>query len=81
MKSGVTLHGRALARNGQVTLINDRITSSTCFKSGGGTPPATDTLPSSVPSGSGQSPLFLIGFLLFALVIVERMRPRAKNGR
>jgi hypothetical protein len=30
MKSGVTLNGRALARNGEVTLINDTITSSPC---------------------------------------------------
>jgi hypothetical protein len=30
MNDGVTLNGRALARNGQVTLINDTITRSTC---------------------------------------------------
>ena len=30
MDDGVTLNGRALARNGQVTLINDTITRSTC---------------------------------------------------
>jgi hypothetical protein len=81
LNSGVTLHGRALARNGQVSLIKDTITSSTCFKSGGGGLPATDTLPSSVPSGSGPSPLFFIGFFLAALVIVNRMRAGAARAR
>src|SRR4029078_13195184 len=29
--NGVTVHGRALARNGEVSLINDRIMSTKCF--------------------------------------------------
>ena len=79
MKNGVTLHGRALARNGQVTLINDRITSSTCFRSGGGTtPPATDTLaPTTYPVDSGPRAALLIGIFLVAFfVIAGRVRAR-----
>ncbi|ADB51561.1 ice-binding family protein [Conexibacter woesei] len=37
LTDGVTLHGRALARNGAVTLINDTITAARCA-TGGGTP-------------------------------------------
>jgi Protein of unknown function (DUF3494). len=89
MKSGVTLHGRALARNGKVTMINDRITSSTCFSGGGAggggagaSPPATDTLAPTDVSGSGPSPLFFVGIFLVAfLVIVNRIRARARGAR
>jgi len=82
VKSGVTVHGRALARNGLVSLINDRITSSTCFKGGGGTtPPPTDTLPSGAAAGSGPSPLFFAGVFFIAFVVVNRMRARAKDVR
>jgi hypothetical protein len=35
--NGVTIDGRALARNGAVTLINDTITAAHCATSGGGT--------------------------------------------
>jgi len=37
MNDGVTLNGRALARNGAVTLINDTITAPHCAKTGPGT--------------------------------------------
>ena len=75
--NGVTVHGRALARNGEVSLINDRITSTKCFRSGtgssagsgGATPPNTNTLaPTDVP-GSGPSPLFLVAMFLAAFVV------------
>lgn len=36
LKYGVTLNGRALARNGSVTLINDTITAPHCAQAGGG---------------------------------------------
>jgi len=71
MASGVTLHGRALARNGQVTLINDRITSSTCFVGGGGsTIPNTTTAPPTDLRGSGPSPVVLLGIVVVAFVLV-----------
>lgn len=81
INNGVTLHGRALARNGAVSLINDRITSSTCFKSGGAAP-ATDTIsPSDRPSGSGQRALLLLGVAIVAFAVVNRMRARATSAR
>ena len=62
VNSGVTVHGRALARNGAVTLNNDVFTSSTCATSSGGgggsptTTPAPGT-PGVVPTpGSGGGP-------------------------
>lgn len=83
MNSGVTLHGRALARNGQVTLINDKITSSKCFRSGGGSkPPPTDTLaPTNVPAGAPTPIVFVGTFLLAFLVVVSRRSPRADRTR
>jgi type VI secretion system secreted protein VgrG len=80
VKSNVTVHGRVLARNGLVSLINDRITSSSCFK-GGGTPPSTDTSPSTDTAGSGTNPLFIAGVFLIALVGLYRMRARATDQR
>ena len=81
INTGVTVHGRALARNGEVSLINDRITSTRCFGSGAGsdagsgggaTPPATDTiLPTDVP-GTAPSPLLFVGTFLAAFVLVAR---------
>ena len=40
ISDGVTMHGRALARNGAVTLINDRITAAHCAIGAGGSVPA-----------------------------------------
>jgi hypothetical protein len=37
LNNGVTLQGRAMARNGSVTLINDTITAARCATGGGGT--------------------------------------------
>jgi hypothetical protein len=82
--SGVTVHGRALARNGEVSLINDRITSTKCFGSGTGsgsggsgsapTPPNTDTVaPTDVP-GSGPSPVFFVGMVLVLVFLVAFRR-------
>ena len=50
MDNGVTLAGRALARNGSVTLINDTITMANCA-----TPATTPTGGSTGGSGSGGS--------------------------
>jgi hypothetical protein len=89
MKNGVTLHGRALARNGLVSLINDRITSTTCFgsTSGSGTGAATteaptDTLaPNDVPSPMPSPWLFVAGFLVAFLIIGNLLRARANGPR
>ena len=42
INDGVTLHGRALARNGAVTLINDTITAAHCAIGAGGSVPASE---------------------------------------
>ena len=52
MNDAVTVHGRALARNGAVTLINDTITPSSCATAGA--PPAT-TPPPGTPSAGTPS--------------------------
>jgi hypothetical protein len=78
INSGVTVHGRALARNGEVSLINDRITSTKCFTGGGGsaavaTPPNTATVAPTNLRGSGPSPLFWAGTVLIALLVTARL--------
>jgi len=57
MNAGVTLNGRALARNGAVTLINDTITASTCSSLSNAAFP-------------GSHPGVPIGPVLFALVVI-----------
>jgi hypothetical protein len=89
MDSGVTVTGRALARNGNVTLINDTITRVTCSTaassasssaSSSTTPAVTST--ASVPSSGGSTPLLAIltcvalGGLGFAAVEARRRRIR-----
>ena len=58
MNSGVTMNGRALARNGDVTLINDTITRSTCstpIQTPSPTPTASSTAaPSPTPEPNPQ---------------------------
>jgi hypothetical protein len=67
MDSGVTVTGRALARNGNVTLINDTITRATCSSAtssasssarSSGTPAATST--ASRPSSGDSTPLLAL---------------------
>ena len=79
MDSGVTLHGRALAENEQVTLIDDTITSSTCFGSSGGSgpgssAPATDTLPPTDVPGSDPNSVLFVGIFLIAFLVVMNRR-------
>jgi hypothetical protein len=53
MNDGVTLNGRALARNGQVTLINDTITRSTCAAPA---PTPAPTAPAAAPTAPAAVP-------------------------
>lgn len=61
MNSGVTLNGRALARNGTVTLIDDTITRSTCAAAATMTPVTTVTptatpAPTNTPTNAPSAP-------------------------
>jgi hypothetical protein len=53
MQAAVTVHGRALARNGSVTLINDHFTTPTCATAI--TPPTT-TAPGAGAPGAATPP-------------------------
>ncbi len=59
VNDGATVRGRLLARNGQITLINDTIDNSMCASPAtppaGTTSPTTTTSPGSTPPGSGPS--------------------------
>jgi hypothetical protein len=85
MASGVTVNGRALARNGEVTLINDTITRSTCSASTpSATVPATDTAATTDVRRSGPVPMALfVGILVLALVVffTSRRPVRAIRNR
>jgi len=92
MNDGVTLNGRALARNGQVTLINDTITRSTCATPSPTpgptaipTTPPTDTLATTDVPGSGPTWLVVVGIVLLALSVVAGRRSpykiRARDSR
>jgi hypothetical protein len=92
MASGVTLHGRALARNGDVTLIHDSITRSTCAAvaprataASGATPtqPATDAVTGSTTGGSDVVPaLLLLAIFMVGFVLIAGRRPfRATRDR
>jgi hypothetical protein len=97
MDDGVTLDGRALARNGQVTLINDTVTRATCAAAPGPTAtpapgatalpstPPTDTLPTTDVPRSGPTWLLVVGIVLLALgVVASRRSPyviRARSSR
>jgi len=87
MADGVTLDGRALARNGEVTMINDTITRASCAApaptdaptpaattAGGPTTPPTDTLPATDGPRSGPTWLVVVGIVLLALVADARRR-------
>ena len=77
MADGVSMNGRALARNGEVTLINDSITVSTCAAPSptgsptvGPTVPPTDSLPTTGDRRSDLIPFVAVMAFLVALVIV-----------
>jgi len=78
MADGVTLNGRALARNGDVTLINDTITRSTCSAPA---PPPTDTRSATGASGSVLASLALAAIFLIVLAVVMSSPPRRVIAR
>ncbi len=56
MNSGVAMNGRALARNGTVTLNNDTMTTSTCSTAAAATPSPTPTpTPSPTPTATSSA--------------------------
>ena len=74
MDSGVTLRGRALARNGDVTLINDTITTPTCSS-----PPNTSVGgPDDIPLGLVLFALAAIG-LMGALILTNVLRVQRRR--
>ena len=97
LNDGVTLEGRALARNGEVTMINDTIDSSACAAPSptptpkatpkpGGTPavtaPATDTL-ASTPTGSADRGFAVLLVLLAvgSIALVASLRFKTIRSR
>jgi ice-binding like protein len=79
MASGVTLNGRALARNGDVTLINDTITRSACSTGPASTTPPTDTRSATVTDGPLVSPLAGVAGFLIVLALVFFPVPRRRD--
>jgi hypothetical protein len=86
MADDVTVNGRALARNGNVTLINDTITRSTCAATAptGGSP-AISQLPNTASPGAagvtsgGLIVVFGAIAMLSALVVLTVTRSRARR--
>lgn len=91
LNDGVTLQGRALARNGAVTMIHDTIDSSSCAAPSPTptpgatshptvTPPATDTI-ASTPSGSADGGLatVLVIFGVAAAAVVGSLEIRSRR--
>jgi hypothetical protein len=83
MARGVTVNGRALARNGKVTLLNDTITNR--CSTGTGASPGASQLPDAAMSGGDEpvapwSPFVVIGTvavvltLVLVLIVVNRRR-------
>ena len=83
LNNGVTLEGRALARNGEVTMINDTIDSSTCAAPGPSatpraspsastgpvvTPPATDTVATTPAAVTDPVPVPELVLIALAMV-------------
>ena len=106
LRSRVALSGRALARNGSVSLMNDAIAYPTCScalpasrpatpgsaeemaviagPTTGTTLPPTDVRASTIPPGSGPTPVLLLGVILAiglaAVVVVDRWMFGALRG-
>lgn len=91
MASGVTVNGRALARNGEVTLINDRITRPTCKAATATASPVaplmtqapTDTVVAADAHGADGLPvlLLLVGVFIAVMLIAVRRPVRTTRNR
>lgn len=93
LNKGVTLQGRALARNGEVTMNNDTIDSSSCTAPSptpspkasahpGVTAPATDTIASTPAAVSDRSSAsFLVVLVIAAIAFVGSLRFAAIRSR
>lgn len=90
LKTGATLQGRALARNGAVTLENNVINSSTCAApsrtgGSGASQPATDTVsptPAGISDRAAATFVLLLVIAAFALALSLRFpafRPRNRD--
>ncbi|HET6746129.1 MAG TPA: ice-binding family protein [Candidatus Limnocylindria bacterium] len=87
MENGVTLDGRALARNGEVTLIDDTITSSACSAAASTTPApsgGSSQLPDAAMRGGDEpvapwSPVLIgaVAVMLTLMLIVVNLRRSA----
>lgn len=86
LQTGAQLQGRALARNGAVTLDTNVITTAGCTTSGGGSggaasPPATDTLDATV--GQSTVPQVVGLLILMSITMLGSLRfaaPRSRSG-
>jgi hypothetical protein len=84
MNAGVQLNGRALARNGDVTLINDVITRPGCSATTA-SPSASGSVPNAALGGSGQSEprgavLFVLALIgLLGILVTANARRACRN--
>ena len=89
MANGVTVDGRALARNGEVTLINDTITAPDCSAASATAAPSSSLRPSvpptdavassrDTPTGSSPAAMFVGVFALALGVFLLVRRPARK---
>jgi len=77
MNAGVTLNGRALARNGDVTLINDTITRPACSGTTGSSSASGSVANAALGSSERSEPL---GALLFVVVLIGLLGILATMG-
>ena len=83
MASAVTVNGRALARNGKVTLINDRITNS-CSAASPGASGVPNTATGAAPPQGGRSPwlpVLLLASIVGSLALAFGLRTSRRRGQ
>lgn len=77
LNNAVTVEGRMLARNGQVSLINDVLSAPTCATGGGSSPPPTGTGPGGTGTGGTGTGTSTTGFGKSRIPLLERKRGTA----